>query len=229
MPTAQDVLELLEAKADPSQLEGMARYGIATEKRLGVKVPEMRRIAKRVGQDHQLAQELWRSGIAEGRIVASMVDVPAEVTTQQMDAWVRDFNSWDICDQVCMNLFDKTPLAWQKARDWSTREPEFQKRAAYALIACLASHDKDAPDEQFIDLIPVIKQAATDDRNYVKKAVSWALRNIGKRNRHLNQIALDVAQELEALESKPARWIARDVCRDLTSETTIRRLDKQKP
>jgi 3-methyladenine DNA glycosylase AlkD len=229
MPTAQDVLELLEAKADPSQLEGMARYGIATEKRLGVKVPEMRRIAKRVGQDHQLAQELWRSGIAEGRIVASMVDVPAEVTTQQMDAWVRDFNSWDICDQVCMNLFDKTPLAWQKARDWSTREPEFQKRAAYALIACLASHDKDAPDEQFIDLIPVIKQAATDDRNYVKKAVSWTLRNIGKRNRHLNQIALDVAQELEALESKPARWIARDVCRDLTSETTIRRLDKQKP
>ena len=155
-----------------------------------------------------------------------MVDVPAEVTEAQMEAWVVDFNSWDVCDQVCMNLFEKTPLVWDKVRDWSKREEEYVKRAAYALIACLAWHDKGASDENFIALLPLIKSGATDERNYVKKAVSWALRNTGKRNSNLNAIALQTAQDLKEMDSKPARWIGSDAVRDLTSDATRRRLER---
>lgn len=226
MTTVTDVMEKLAAHADSEQLVGMSRYGIITEKRLGVKVPQMRKIAKQTGKDHHLALALWDTGIAEAMIVASMVDIPAEVTETQMEAWVVDFNSWDVCDQVCMNLFDKTPLAWQKVRDWSQREEQYVKRAAYALIACLAWHDKHAPDENFIDLLPLIKTGASDERNYVKKAVSWALRNIGKRNSTLNAIALQTAHDLKETDSKPARWIGSDAVRDLTSDATKRRLER---
>ncbi len=226
MPEVQELLEKLRAKAKPGVIAGMARYGMTAEKRLGVAVPDMRKIAKEVGKDHQLALELWQTGIPEAMILASMVDVPAEVTDEQMEAWVVDLNSWDVCDQVCMNLFDKTPFAWKKVRDWSTREEEFERRAAFALLACLAWHDKKASDEQFIELLPVIKAGATDGRNYVKKAVSWALRNIGKRNPALNQVAGETAEELGQMDSKVAQWIARDAIRDLTSETTRRRLAK---
>jgi len=226
MQGAQELLEKLQAKARPNQLQGTARYGMTTEKRLGVAVPDMRKTAREVGKDHQLALELWQTGIPEAMILASMVDVPAEVTDEQMEDWVVDLNSWDVCDQVCMNLFDKTPFAWKKVRDWSTREEEFEKRAAFALAACLAWHDKQAPDERFIELLPVIKGAVTDGRNFVKKAVSWALRNIGKRNPALNQVALETAEELGQMDSKVAQWIARDAIRDLTSETTKRRLTK---
>ena len=217
---------MLREKADPSQLEGMARYGMATEKRLGVKIPELRKIAKGIGKDHQLALELWATGIAEARILASMVDQPGEVDGAQMDAWAADFDSWDVCDQVCMNLFEKTPLAWEKILEWSRREEEYVKRAAYALIACLAWHDKSAEDQAFIELLPVIVAGAVDGRNYVKKAVSWALRNIGKRNLRLNKVALQMAHELEAMDAKPARWIGADASRDLTSDATGRRLSK---
>jgi 3-methyladenine DNA glycosylase AlkD len=217
---------ILTDLADPKQLSGMSRYGITTDKRLGVKVPQLRKIAKQIGKDHDLALGLWDTGIAEAMILASMVDVPEEVTEVQMEDWVLDFNSWDVCDQVCMNLFDKTPLAWQKVRNWSQREQEYVKRAAYALIACLAWHDKDAPDEKFIALLPLIKTGATDERNYVKKAVSWALRNIGKRNPNLNAIALQTAQELKETDSKTARWIGSDALRDLTSDATKRRLER---
>ena len=226
MTTVTDVMEKLAAHADSEQLVGMSRYGIITEKRLGVKVPQMRKIAKQTGKDHHLALALWDTGIAEAMIVASMLDIPAEVTETQMEAWVVDFNSWDVCDQVCMNLFDKTPLAWQKVRDWSQREEQYVKRAAYALIACLAWHDKHAPDENFIDLLPLIKTGASDERNYVKKAVSWSLRNIGKRNSTLNAIALQTAHDLKEMDSKPARWIGSDAVRDLTSDATKRRLER---
>jgi 3-methyladenine DNA glycosylase AlkD len=155
-----------------------------------------------------------------------MVDVPGEVTNGQMEAWVVDFNSWDVCDQVCMNLFEKTPIAWEKIHAWSDREGEFVKRAAYALIACLAWHDKMASDEQFVRLMPVIKAGSSDPRNYVKKAVSWALRNTGKRNPHLRRTALRVAEDLRAMDSKPAKWIAADTVRDLNSEATLRRMEK---
>ena len=226
MTTVSEVMGELTAQADPAQLDGMSRYGITIEKRLGVKVPQMRVIAKQTGKDHQLALALWETGIAEAMIVAAMVDVPAEVTEAQMEAWVVDFNSWDVCDQVCMNLFEKTPLVWDKVRDWSKREEEYVKRAAYALIACLAWHDKGASDENFIALLPLIKSGATDERNYVKKAVSWALRNTGKRNSNLNAIALQTAQDLKEMDSKPARWIGSDAVRDLTSDATRRRLER---
>jgi 3-methyladenine DNA glycosylase AlkD len=228
MTTVTEVMGKLTDLADPKQLDGMSRYGITTDKRLGVKVPQLRKIAKQIGKDHDLALGLWDMGIAEAMILASMVDVPEEVTEEQMEDWVVDFNSWDVCDQVCMNLFDKTPMAWHKVQDWSQREQEYVKRAAYALIACLAWHDKGAPDEKFITLLPLIKTGATDERNYVKKAVSWALRNIGKRNPNLNAIALQTAQELKETDSKPARWIGSDALRDLTSDATKRRLERMR-
>ena len=228
MPAVEEVLEMLAAKADPDQLEGMARYGMTVENRLGVKVPQMRMIAKQIGVNHNLALELWETGVTEAMILASMVDVPVEVTEEQMEAWVQDFDSWDVCDQVCMNLFDKTPLAWKKIHDWSDREDEFVKRAAYALIACLAVHDKGASDEEFVSLIPVIKAGAADNRNYVKKAVNWALRNTGKRNPELNTVALATARELRGIDSKSARWIGSDAIRDLTSDATMRKFERMK-
>ena len=228
MPSREEDLEMLAAKADPDQLAGMAKYGMTVENRLGVKVPQMRKIAKEIGKDHKLALELWETGITEAMILASMVDVPDEVTEEQMEAWVQDFDSWDVCDQVCMNLFDKTPLVWKKIHVWSDREEEFVKRAAYALIACLAVHDKGASDEVFISLIPFIKAGATDNRNYVKKAVSWALRNTGKRNPELNTIALATSRELRGIDSSSARWIGSDAIRDLTSDATMRRFERMK-
>jgi len=228
MPSVEEVLEMLAAKANPDQLAGMARYGMTVDKRLGVKIPQMRKIAKEIGKDHKLALELWKTGSTEAMILASMVDIPDEITEEQMEAWVQDFDSWDVCDQVCMNLFDKTHLVWKMIHVWSDREEEFVKRAAYALIACLAVHEKRASDEVFISLIPVIKAGATDNRNYVKKAVSWALRNTGKRNPELNTVALATALELKEIDSKSARWIGSDAIRDLTSDATLRRLERMK-
>jgi 3-methyladenine DNA glycosylase AlkD len=216
VPSAEEVLEKLRVKAQPEQLEGMARYGMAVEKRLGIKIPELRRLAKEIGRDHQLALALWETGVAEAMILASVIDVPEEVSETQMEAWVADFDSWDVCDQVCMNLFEKTPMVWEKIREWAEREEEFVKRAAFALIACLAWHDKKASDEAFIELIPLIKAEATDGRNYVKKAVSWALRHIGKRNLALNEAAIRAAEELRQVDAPAARWVASDVIRDVT-------------
>jgi len=226
MVSVEDVLGRLRAKARPDQLEGMARYGLAPEGRLGVSVPELRKLAKELGKDHSLALELWQTGIAEARMLAAMIDEPGQLTAQQMDDWVKDFNSWDLCDQVCMNLFEKSPLVWTKIDEWSGREEEFVKRAAFALIACLAWHDKTTGDDAFIELIPVIKAGATDGRNYVKKAVSWALRNIGKRNLALNEAAIRVAEELREVESQVARWVASDVIRDVTREKVQAKLTK---
>jgi 3-methyladenine DNA glycosylase AlkD len=224
MPSVKDTLERLRSKARPDNLDGMAKFGISIEQRLGVSVPDMRKLAKELGKDHELALGLWTTGIAEARIVASMVGVPAKLTEEQMEDWVKDFNSWDVCDQVCMNLFDKTPLAWKKVVEWSTRDEEFVKRAAFALIACLAWHDKTAEDEKFIELLPVIKQAATDERNFVRKAVNWALRHIGKRNLELNKAALRTAEEIRQIDSRAARWIASDAIRELESEAVRKKL-----
>ena len=163
------VLEMLRGAADPGNLIGMRRYGMKTDKRLGVKVPKMRKIAKTLGRDHELALNLWETGIPEAMILASMVDEPDLVSKAQMDSWVADFDSWDVCDQVCMNLFDKTPYSWGRIEAWHTHKQEFVRRAAYALIACLAWHDKEATDEKFIELIPLITEASVDEQNYVKK------------------------------------------------------------
>ena len=224
MTSVKEVLEKLKARARPDQLEGMARFAIVGKGRLGVSVPEMRRLAKEMGKDHELALELWKTGIPDARILAGMVGEPDKLTEKQMDDWVLDFDSWDVCDQVCMNLFEKTPLAVKKIHDWSLRDEEFVKRTAYALIACLAWHDKKAEDEKFIALFPVIKQGATDERNFVKKAVNWALRNIGKRNPSLNKAAIKLAKEIRQMDSKAARWIASDAIRELESDAVQKRL-----
>ncbi len=224
MASVKDVLDRLQSRAKPEQLPGMAKYGITVEKRLGVAVPDMRKLAKELGRDHKLALDLWRTGIAEARIVAGIIGDPAKLTEQQMEEWVKGIDSWDVCDQVCMNLFEKNQLAWKKIIDWSEREEEFVKRTAFSLIACLAWHDKKASDEKFVELLPVIIREATDERNFVKKAVNWALRNIGKRNHNLNQAALKAAKEIRQLDSRSARWIAADAIRELESDAVQARL-----
>ena len=226
MASVKDVLDKLQSKARPEQLQGMAKYGMTVEQRLGVSVPDMRKLAKEIGRDHKLALDLWRTGIAEAKIVAAMVGDPDKLTEEQMEDWVTGINSWDVCDQVCMNLFEKNRLAWKKIVDWSEREDEFVKRTAFSLIACLAWHDKKASDDKFIEVLPVIIRGATDERNFVKKAVSWALRNIGKRNLDLNKAAIDTAKEIKRLDSKAARWVASDTLRELESEAIRSRLKR---
>ena len=224
MASVKDVLQQLQSKAQPERLQGMAKYGMTVEQRLGVSIPDMRKLAKEIGRDHRLALGLWRTGITEARIVASMVGDPAKLTEDQMEDWVIGINSWDVCDQVCMNLFEKSQLAWKKVADWSEREEEFVKRTAFSLIACLAWHDKKASDERFIGLLPLIIRGSTDERNFVKKAVNWALRNIGKRNLNLNQAAINAAKAIKRLDSKAARWVASDALRELESEAIQGRL-----
>ncbi len=223
---ADAVLQQLRDKGSETNVDGMGKFGMATDQRLGVPVPEMRKIAKGIGKDHELALELWETGVQEARIVASMIALPEEVTEAQMETWVVDFNSWDVCDQVCLNLFDKSDFTDTKIKEWSTREEEFVKRAAYALIAGVAWHDKQAPDARFIGYLPVIMSGADDNRNFVKKSVSWALRHIGKRNPELNKAAIKTAKEIQKIDSKAARWVASDVIRELQSEKVQARLAK---
>ncbi len=218
------VVKQLKSMARPAELEGMARFGISTDTRLGLRMPVLRKMGKTIGLDQALSLALWQTGIDEARILAALVGDPVKVTDQQMDTWAEDFNSWDVCDQVCMNLFDKTTLAWKKVRQWSLRKEVFVKRAAFSLIAVLAVHDKKADDQAYIDLLPVIVQGSSDDRNMVKKSVSWALRQIGKRNKALNRIALQSAEEIKARGTKPGRWIASDAIRELTGDAVRKRL-----
>ena len=204
----------------------MARFGIDTTRAVGVTVTELRRFARDLGHDHELAAALWASGVHEARLLASLVDEPAMVSEAQMEAWVADLDSWDVCDGVCGNLFDRTPFALDKAVEWSSREPEFQKRAAFALMASAAVHRKDLPDAAFASLLPVIRAQAIDERNYVKKAVSWALRQIGKRSSGLNSRAVRTAEQIERIDSRAARWVARDALRELRSDAVQARLRK---
>jgi 3-methyladenine DNA glycosylase AlkD len=227
MASVENALSKLKAEARSERVEGMARYGMVAEKRLGVSIPEIRAIAKELGKDHELSVGLWKTGIPEARILAAMIAEREKLTEEQMEDWVKDFNSWDVCDQVCMNLFEKTSLAWKKILDWSEREEEFVKRTAFALIACLAWHDKKAEDARFVKLLPVIERGATDERNYVKKAVNWALRNIGKRNPFLNKVAIETAREILQIDSKAARWIAANALKELESEAVQKRLKKR--
>lgn len=204
----------------------MARFGIDTGRAVGVTVTELRRFARDLGHDHELAAALWASGVHEARLLASLVDEPAMVSEAQMEAWVADLDSWDVCDGVCGNLFDRTPFALDKAVEWSSREPEFQKRAAFALMASAAVHRRDLPDAAFASLLPVIRAQAIDERNYVKKAVSWALRQIGKRSSGLNPRAVRTAEQIERIDSRAARWVARDALRELRSDAVQARLRK---
>ncbi len=202
----------------------MPRFGVRVERAYGIPTPALRRLAREIGTDHELAQQLWDSGIHEARCLAAMVDDPAQVTATQMDRWARAFHSWDIVDGSCCHLFVYTKPAWKKALEWSRREEEFVKRAGFSLMAYLAVHDKRAPDARFTRLLPIIRRAANDERNFVKKAVNWALRQIGKRNRRLNRLAIRTARDIRRMGSPAARWIAADALRELTGAAVQRRL-----
>ena len=224
---ASEIIAELQLLGSQANREGMARFGIKTERALGISMNSLRQIAWRVGKkDHALAQELWDTGLHEARLLATIVDDPGAVTQEQMERWVAEFDSWDLCDQCCGNLFDKTPDAWNKAVEWSAREQEFEKRAGFALIAYLAVHDKHAPNEKYFPYLEIIKREAGDSRNFVKKAVNWALREIGKRNASLNGAAIEAAQEILAQSGK-SKWVASDALRELTSEKVQAKLRRQ--
>ena len=220
----EGVMAELRARANPENVAGMARYGIATEAALGVSIYDLRPMAKGIRDDHELALTLWQTGVHEARLLAGFIDDPRQVGEEQMEVWAAQFDSWDICDQVCSSLFDRTALAWEKAVEWTARDEEFMKRAGFVLMAALAVHDKSAPDERYVALLPLIAREAGDERNFVKKAVNWALRQIGKRNSALNLAAVAAAREIEAQGSRSARWIARDALRELTSDKVRTRL-----
>jgi 3-methyladenine DNA glycosylase AlkD len=221
------ILAELERQGSRRNRDGMARYGIVASKVFGVSVGALQQLAKRIGREHALAAALWQTGWYEARMLAAFVDDPAEVTSAQMDAWARDFENWAICDTVCMHLFDRTPHAWRKVVAWSRRRDEFVRRAAFALLASLALHDKASPNDRFLRALPLIERASTDDRNFVKKGVNWALRSIGNRNRALNAAAIDAAERLARSDDATARWIGKDAVRGLTSPATRKRLAKR--
>lgn len=221
---ASEIIDRIKSLANPANTEGMARYGINVANAYGVSVYTLREIGKEIGKDHEMALELWASGIHEARLLACLIERPDMVTEEQMESWARDFDSWDVCDVCCGHLFDRTAVAYQKAQEWSEREEEFVKRAGFALMAALSVHDKKASDEDFAGFLPLIKKHATDDRNYVKKAVNWALRQIGKRNWNLNEMAIKTAEEIKQLDSKSARWIANDAIRELTGDKVQKKL-----
>ena len=224
------ILKRLQSLGNPKSVEGMARFGITTRKAFGVSAPDLRRMAKEIGKNHDLAQELWSVDVLETRALAFLIDEPSEVTEKQLEQWVREFDNWAVCDGCCANLFDKTVFARKKGVEWSRRKREFEKRAAFTLMAALAVHDKKAADKEFLSFLPIIKREADDERNFVKKAVNWALRQIGKRNLALNKMAIQTAKEIQRLDSKSARWIAADALRELTSAAVQRKLlRKRKP
>ncbi|HEX7123717.1 MAG TPA: DNA alkylation repair protein [Gemmatimonadaceae bacterium] len=210
-----EMLRWLERRGTKRNRDGMARYGIVAPKVFGVSVADVRQQAKRLGRDHALALALWKTGWYEARMLAAFVDEPERVTPVQMDRWARAFDNWAITDTVCFHLFDRTPHAWAKIRQWSTRREEFVKRAAFALLASVALHDKRAPDAPFVRSLVIIERAASDPRNFVKKGVSWALRSVGRHSASLRAAAIELAERLSASSEPAARWVGHDALRDL--------------
>jgi len=225
----EEILAWLQAMGTPAAVAGMARFGITSTTVFGVSIPQLRALAKETGRHHPLALELWAGGSREERILAAMIAEPGEITRPLLEGWVGELDNWEVCDQCCMNLFEKSPLAWPMATAWSEREEEFVRRAGFVLMARLAVSDKQAADERFEAFFPWIEAGADDPRNYVKKAVSWALRQIGKRNLRLHPHALAAAGRIAARPSKSARWVASDVLRELGSEAVLRRLAQTAP
>ena len=212
----KQVLAWLEKKGTRRNVLGMARYGIVARRVFGAPMGQMLALKKRVGTDHALSLALWKTGWYEARLLAALVGDPARVTRRQMNAWAADFENWADCDTVCFHLFDRTPFAWEKARQWARSPREFVKRAGFALMASLALHDQTAPAARYLALLPLIEQGARDERNFVKKGVSWALRSIGQRSMALHRAALALARRLARSDDPPARWIGSDAVRDLT-------------
>ena len=222
--TREEALGKLQTMANGENLAGMSRFGIDTQKALGISMPNIRAVGKEITKDHDLAQELWDSDIHEARILASIIDDAKWVTSQQMEDWVKDFNSWDLCDQVCGNLFERTSLAHEKILSWANREQEFVKRAAFAMIAWRAVHDKKQDDEFFFHYLPMIETASDDPRNFVKKAVNWALRQIGKRSRKTHGPALALAEKLAKSANTARRWVGNDAVKELRNPKLLQRL-----
>ena len=223
----EQVIDMLKSLADPDYLAGMTHFAIKTDNALGISAPRLRKLAKEIGTSHKLALELWQTRIHEARIVAVLIDDPKQVTEKQMNAWVRQFDNWGVCDACCCVLFDKTLFAWAKAIEWSRRKEEFVRRAGFVLMAALAVHDKKAPDRKFLPFFDIIRHHADDERNFVKKAVNWALRQIGKRSIALNKKAVVVAKDIRKMDSSSARWIAADAIRELMSKKVQARLRYQ--
>lgn len=219
-----EVLAALRSMGNPRNVEGMARFGINPRNTLGISVAALKKLARGLGRDHALAQQLWDSGIHEARHLASLIDEPARLTEAEAGRRAKDFDSWDIVDGCCLYLLGRTRFAQRKAAEWSRRREEFVKRAAFSLMAVLAVHDKAAPDAKFLKFLPIIRRESIDERNFVKKAVNWALRQIGKRNSSLNQAAVRTAREIGRIDSRSARWIAADALRELTSGAVQHRL-----
>ncbi len=225
-----ETLAWLEQRGSKRLLDDMInRYGIRTRKAFGVSVGTMQQLAKRVGRDHELAQALWDTGWYEARMLTSFVDEPDRVTAAQMDRWARDFDNWAIVDTLCFNLFDRTPHAWKKVEQWSRRREAFIKRAGFALLACLAAHDKSAPDASFLRMLPLIEEGAADGRHFVMKGVSWALRTVGRRNTALNAAAVETASRLAGSREPSARSIGKEALRELTSPKVRQALAARRP
>ena len=212
-----EVLSRLRQLQNPAAVQALQKQGVTPRAALGVSEQDLRKLAGEIGVDRLIAQQLWASGIHDARVLASMVDDPARVTPKQMERWVRDFDSWALCDACCVNLFDKTPFAYAKAVAWSARKEEYVKRAAFSLVAALAQTDQKAADSEFLRFIPIVKREAADERPFVRKSIAWALKEVGKRNKSLKKIALDTAKELDKLEAKSAHWIATDAIKELSA------------
>jgi 3-methyladenine DNA glycosylase AlkD len=225
--TVAEILAWLERKGTKKNRDGMARYAIVAPKAFGVSMATMQELSKRVGRDHDLAARLWKTGWYEARMLTAFVDEPERVTAAQMDQWAKDFDNWAVCDTLCFKLFDRTPHAWPKIEQWSTRPEEFVKRAAFALLASVALHDTKAADAPFIRGLRLIERASTDERNFVKKGVSWALRGIGARNPSLHTKAVTVGSTLAASTDPTARWIGKDALRDLTRPMVQKKVAKR--
>ncbi len=225
---ASKVLKRLQSLGQRSIVAGMERFGVTSKKAFGISAPMLRAFAKEIGTNQELSLALWDSGYLEARALASLIGDPAKVTEAQMERWAKDFDSWAVCDACCGILFDKTVFAFRKALEWSKRDEEFVRRAGFVLMAALAVHDKIAKNEVFVRMLPSIVRGASDDRNFVKKAVNWALRQIGKRNKKLNALAMKTATQIHKTGSPPARWIAADALRELRSKNVQRRLEARK-
>ena len=222
-----EVLAWLRKKGTKSTVNGMARYGLEAKHAFGVPMGTLLTLAKRLGKDHALSLALFESGWYEARLLAALVGDATQVTRRQMDSWAADFENWGDCDTVCFKLFDQTPLAWERARKWSASPREYVKRGGFVLMACLAAHDKAAPDQAFTDFLPLIEKGADDERNFVKKGVSWALRMIGRRNLALNKAALVMAKRLAASDRGAPRWVGKDALRELSSPKTQAQLARR--
>lgn len=222
------VVKRLRATRDKEAIDWMAKYGITPVKIFGTKIPVLRALAKEIGKDHRLASELWSAGYRETMILASMIADPKKVTDKQMDRWAKKFDYWEICDQVVTNLFSYSSYAWDKAIEWSNSDHEGTKRAAFVLMARLAVIDKSSTNAEFQKFFPIIVRESIDERNMVKKAVSWALRQIGKRSITLNKDAIRIALALSRVDSPSARWIYNDAFKELTSNSVQKRLMKKK-